>query len=162
MSVSTTTQLRSAVASIPNPLPHPVSVAGKFLLCGTVGQIAWIMLLISLGGGELKSSTTAETASTMSVEAVLFFGALTLPALVVGGVYTTLPDETVDLFHRFGKGSALFFALNVSLSSSFVVWEVFYQGPITGPIHFLASWAIASIFLPGIYVGCLVAARWAR
>ncbi|NHX37623.1 MULTISPECIES: hypothetical protein [Halolamina] len=162
MSTTASTRLRSTVERIPNPLPYPVSVAGKFLFCGTVGQLTWLMFLAYLQGGEMWSANGAEEAASMSTEGMLFLGVLTLPALVVALVYTYLPAETTDIFHRFGKGSAMFFALNVSLSTSLIAWQYVYADVPLDPFTLIGEWAIASIFLPGLYVGCLVAARWAR
>jgi len=163
MSTTASTRLRSTVERIPNPLPYPVSVAGKFLFCGTVGQLTWLMFIAYLQGGEMWSANGAEEAASMSTEGMLLLGVMTLPALAVAGVYTYLPDETTDIFHRFGKGSALFFALNVSLSGSMIAWQLVYTDlTLAAPFDIIGSWAIASVSLPGLYVGCLVAARWAR
>lgn len=162
MSVSTSTRLRNVVSTIPNPFPYPVSVAGKFLLCGTVGQFTWLLFVDSINGGGTASTSDVVAVSSMSLEEMLFFGVLTLPSLVVAAVYTTLPTESVDWYHRFGKGSALFFALNVSLSGSLVAWSAVYDQMPVKAIEMMGVWVLASLFLPGIYIGCLVATRWAR
>lgn len=144
---------------VPNPLPPWASTSVKFVLCGTVGAFLWILLLAALSK-DIQSDPSRAT----DTEFYRLFAVMVIPTVPAAMLYRRLPSETVDWYHRFGKASALFFVTNVSLSASFLVWSHYYD-----PIYYVSTaldgiitWAFASIFLPGTYLGILVAARWSR
>lgn len=152
-------RVRTAASRVPNPLPRWVSIPAKFLLCGTIGQVAWVVLMTHLGVFDGPTATEVQTTALTPVQ-LGFTASVTLPALGAAVVYERLPSETVDVFHRFGKGSALFFVLNIFASGG-IVATMWHTNGLNVQQAF-GYWAIASLFLPGLYVGCLVAARWAR
>lgn len=151
-----TRTVQDLVASVPNPLPRRASILVKFLTAGAVMSLAWYIVLQILGKGWGHSGS--ETAWLLAI-----MSASTILAAVV---YLRLPDRTVDRYHKFGKMFALFLAVNVVVSSSVVVHEVFLTDVVTVgdtlAMKVLGTWFLASIFLPGPYLGTLIAARWSR
>lgn len=143
---------------------------GKFAVVGFPAALAWLSVLSALNGHvpELTVGTFTTDLATNPVPAlwelftVLFV--LTAPSVVAGALFLTLPRDSVDRWHRFGKLFGLFMALNIAISTEFVAYAFYFQPSpeALAPIQFIAMWALASIFTPGPYLGTLIAARWAR
>lgn len=154
-------RVKNAVSGIQPPVSRPVSVGLKFLLCGIVGQILWFWFL-SLLTPESGAGTVQYAEINLATISIL--SALVLPSLVAAAVYLRLPTQTVDRYHWFGKSSALFFALNVSLSISIVIHELTFNRLVenTSPgLEVIQTWVIASLFLPGLCLGAFLGSRWA-
>lgn len=150
-------QYDRVASRVPNPLPPWASTSVKFVVCGTVGAFLWVLLLAALSK-DVKTDPSTAT----DPEFYRLFAVMVIPTVPAAMVYRQLPTKTVDWYHRFGKASALFFVTNVSLSVSFLVWAHYYDAGyyVSTALDGMLTWAFASIFLPGTYLGILVAARW--
>lgn len=170
------TRLHETASRVPNPLPEWASWPLKFYICGAIGAALWgtvLFVLIETGSSDVfsssaeSSSSTASSGSDFGSTEIILVMAVTLPAVAAGAVYRKLPDNTVDVFHRFGKGAALFFTVNVLLSAGFIASVLAGDSQnlaslLESPINIIALWSLASMFLPGTYLGVLVATRWAQ
>lgn len=165
-----------------NPLPRRVSVPAKFVLSIFVMQVTWLLVLTTLSSGQLPEPSGAPPSGSSIQLAQLIPEPKTVafllvvwiaPASIATVVYSRLPDQTVDVFHRFGKAAALFAAVNITISVGILITDVTLSDPILGMVkpqqalHAVAldvfmGWLLSSLFLPGAYVGALVAARWSR
>ena len=78
-------------------------------------------------------------------------------------VYTVLPSETVDNFHRIGKLFAMYLPINLALSVAFAYYNVVLAPSaviVGGALEAaIAGVVTSSLFLPGPYAGAAVA-RW--
>lgn len=155
-------RLRKTIDSrVPDPITDWSIRLGKFTTCAALGMALWAETLNKINGG----SSIGSTAVPDDIVKVLLVAALFLgPGLAAGVVHSRLPTQTVDNYHRFGKSAALFVAVNVTVSLAFI-GTVAHSGLLLENGNTLATdllmyWALASMFIPGPYVGVLAAARW--
>lgn len=147
-----------AAARIPNPLPGSVSTGAKFVVCGAIGAVVWLSVLAWLTSKPSPSAAVqGENKELLKMLAVMI-----VPAVPAAVVYRRLPASTVDVYHRFGKGSALFFTTNVFLSTGFLLHAHLSSNYLTDAFSVMQGWAVASVLIPGPYLGILVAARWSK
>lgn len=102
------------------------------------------------------------------METAWYFGKwivwMTLPAIPAGVVYHRVPDKTVDTYHRLGKVFALFIPINLTLSAAFMVYQflILPSPPELDIVNLIIFFSVASIGLPGPYLGALLGMRWVR
>lgn len=84
------------------------------------------------------------------------------PAVPAALVYVELPEHTVDRYHKLGKYFVLFVTINFTLSAIFIANQFhFTADPIDWEIlNVILYFSIASVFLPGPYIGTYIAVRW--
>lgn len=119
----------------------------------------------------------SEVAKTVTVEGVIEFVedvsefiwegrwlllAVTAPALPAGLVYVELPEHTVDRYHKLGKYFVQFITINFTLSAIFMADQFHFTAhPVELTIpNVILYFSIASVFLPGPYIGTYIAVRW--
>lgn len=138
-----------------NPFPRRVSVPLKFLAMTTAATIAWLFALAEISDVELITGEGGDAFQMMVV--------MSLSGAIAAAVYFQLPGETVDIYHRFGKASALYLSLNVVISVALIAiqWsEIGQYDPFLWDL--IAAWVSASVLVPGPYLGAVIAARWSR
>lgn len=128
----------------------------KFLTAGAVTTALWTAFLLYVLDGDF-------TAGGSDVE--IYTSIILMAVLGAFGVYQyVLPEYTHDWIHRFGKGAVLFMTVNLLVSAGFVIHEVILttwtatDNSTLGVV--MLTWVIGSLFVPGPYVGSLIAARW--
>lgn len=85
---------------------------------------------------------------------------MTAPAIPAAMVFRRLPERTVDRYHKFGKAFAMFLTVNLTLSAIFLFDYFHLNGNTLSVPRFIVYFSLASSFLPGPYMGVLLAARW--
>lgn len=133
-------------------LPDVTTVV-KYLLASAVGTAAWAAV-VSWGLGSEPAGR--------EVELLVIAWVMVLPAAFLE---VHLPTEIDDNYHRLGASAAVFFSINIALSTVVVVRLVWAgdfntHQPLFGQV--VAAWILASIFLPGPVVGAAIARRWSR
>lgn len=160
------TRLHDTVSRVPNPLPEWASWPLKFVVCAALGSFVW--LSIFMGESIVTSAAAAPGNSTSNWYGLAMLLVLVLPSIGAGSVYRSLPNESVDFYHRFGKASALFITTNIILSIVFVLTQAYFTDQLqlalthAGFQDAFTGWVMASFFLPGVYLGVVVATRWAK
>lgn len=134
----------------------------KFLVAGIALSTAWFAFISYLNGATTTDGGGMNPLEWM--ELGVFAGGYLSAIFTSFAVYEfSFPDYTHDIFHKFGKAAAMFMAVNIPFSTIFTVYYA-QQGLPAGfkqiAMNGIAYWVLATIFLPGAYIGVLVAVRW--